>query len=197
MQASQIEQFPTHCGQIGDLAAQADGGPVGIKGMEAAQEAAAGSRVGTPPDLADQSLPRGEQGVERFGRDGHADELVIILRGYVEAMRTEQFVRRARMADEIDQEGAEQIVVDPLSGEEMVNVEQAARMLTIERGRRLARGEVGQRDDLHLGEAEAVFDARADGPHRWREDCAPQHGRDFHLDGGAVRMDKQAIAVGK
>ena len=110
-------------------------------------------------------------------------------------MRTEQLVDGAGMAGEIDEEGPEQILVDALIFQQMMDVEKVTWMLAVKRGRHLARIEVGQGDDLHFGETEAVLDGSAHGPDLGREDRAAQDRGNLDLDGGSLDVDDQPLTV--
>lgn len=69
-------------------------------------------------DFGNQPLTCFQQGIQRQVGHRHAEEPVAILASDIEPVRAQQFVRRARVADEIDQESFEEIVADAFIGEE-------------------------------------------------------------------------------
>lgn len=130
--------------------------------MKPQQEVSNIAGANASSDLLDQPSPRIEQDVKLDRLNRHSDELLIILGGNIKQMRLKQFVRRAWMANEIDEEGAEQIVADSFLREQIVGVEQIPGMLAIERSSDLAGIEVGEGDELDFGESESLFDGLAD-----------------------------------
>lgn len=83
--------------------------------------------------------------LERKLLDRHSHEFLAILTGEVEPMWTQQLVRGPIVADQVDEEGPEQILVDSFIGVEEMDVEQVARVLAIKRRCNLAGIKVGKR----------------------------------------------------
>src|SRR3546814_5695094 len=88
----------------------------------------------------------------------------------------EQLVRRAVVADQVDEESPEEIVGDALVFVEVEDVEKVARVLAVERGGDLSGVEIGERDDLHLRIAEPVLDRRTAGEKLRLAHRPAQHG---------------------
>src|SRR3546814_12741745 len=83
--------------------------PVRCKLVEGGEELVICMLARAPMYLSHQPFARFQKRIKRQVRDGHAEELVAILRADIEPARTEYLMGRTRVAHEIDQKGLEEI----------------------------------------------------------------------------------------
>ena len=86
------------------------------------------------------------------------------------------------MAHQIDDEGGANPVVDPFVRQQVMDVEQVARMLTVEPRHHLSGEQVRERHHPNGGKAELLFDRIRDRLLLRLEHAAAQHRRDLDLD---------------
>ena len=148
---------PSHGRQFG-AGLQVEGWPVGFAALERQQKLAV--RIGhLSDDVGNQCFTRRKQGLEFDRLSRHADETSVKFYRNIFAPHRQNFGHGAVVADQVDEEGPTQRIVDAFIRQKITHVEQIAWMLTVEGGDNLAGIEIGKRDDPHFGKAEFVFHA--------------------------------------
>src|SRR5258707_11494859 len=99
------------------------------------------------------------------------------------------------MAENINDEGLAQIVVNSFMREQVTHIEQVPRMLPVERGHDLAGVKISEADDGHFSEPEFFLDARRYRPDGGLVDATAEHRRDLDLDLCAIGADVQLSNV--
>ena len=105
--------------------------------------------------------------------------------------RGKNFANRAMVTDDVDKECAPQLVAYTFVRQEIAHVEKIARVLAVERRDDLARIEIFEGHDLHLGKAKGVFDCWHNALHGRIVDGAAQYRRHLNLDLHASGADDQ------
>ena len=94
------------------------------------------------------------------------------------------------MAHQIDDKGGAELAVDAFVRQQIMDVEQVARMLAVERRHQLAGEHVRKRHHLNGGKAELLLDRIRDRLLLRLEHAAAQHRRDLDLDLRAAFADE-------
>ena len=110
--------------------------------------------------VGDHLLTGADKGVERDGNLGHAGQPAPEFFRHVAARRRQQLGQGPVVADQVDDEGGAQPLVDAFARQQLAHIEQVARMLPVERRDQLAGEQIGERHHPHRGEAELPFDDR-------------------------------------
>lgn len=142
-------------------------------------------------DHADERIPRFLKTCERNRLTGHSFETTREFMLKRDKGRRENLGHWPVVADEVDDKGLAQFLVDAFVAEEVPNIEEVARVLAIECGDDFLGVKIGERNDLHLGEAEALLYSRCCRPALWCEDAATQYRRDLDLNLGVVMTHQQ------
>lgn len=90
----------------------------------------------------------------------HTSEAALEFPLYILVLRGQHFMHRPIVADEVHEKRLSQVVVHSFVLEQLVNVEQIARVLAIECRDDLAAKEIGEGKDVDFGEPVVLFDRR-------------------------------------
>src|SRR6185437_6919173 len=112
-------------------------------------------------DFLDERLACLEKLIKTNFPVDHSLEAAFVFCRNLQARGCEDFGHRPVMADQIDDEGFAEFVIDAFVGEQVANIKKIAGMLAIKRGHKLAGVQVWKADHRHLSEAELFFNPRS------------------------------------
>lgn len=130
-------------------------------------------------DFADQRFTRYQKVVECDRLPRHADEATLELSFDVFAARRKHLSHGPVVADEVDEKGPPQRVVDAFVCQEVARIEEVTWMLPVECGDDLPGVEIWKGDNPHFRETKLVFDAGGDRTNVGFEHAASQDRRDL------------------
>ena len=197
-QLREVFEFPAHGRQVLG-ARQTEQRPVGLALLHRNQKPLLFLRH-LADDLLDEIFARLQEVIEADRLVHHALEAPPVFGRNIEPLRRENFGHRPVMAQQVDDEGLAQRVVDAFICQQVAHVEQVARVLAVERRHDLAGVEIRKVDERHFGEPELLFDLGRDALDCGLIDTAAQYRRDLDLDlrvvGPEYQLGRAVLAFG-